>query len=133
MSEEAESVRMHGDAATRPTRHRLSLKADSVHLPPAVVLTGEMDIATVEAFQKAIGPSLERGGTVVVDMTNLDFMDSSGVHALIGAARQLDGRGCLFLHGVHDPVQRLLDIVGIPAVENIHMTACEVDPFLIHA
>jgi anti-anti-sigma factor len=32
---------------------------------------------------------LARGGTVVVDMSNLDFMDSSGVHALIEAARQL--------------------------------------------
>jgi anti-sigma B factor antagonist len=133
MAEQADSVRMHGDAATRPARHRRSLKADSIHVPRAVVLTGEMDIATVKAFHDAIAPSLERGGTVVVDMTNLDFMDSSGVHALIEAARQLDGRGCLFLHGVHDPVQRLLDIVGIPAVENIHMIACEVDPFLIHA
>ena len=132
MSEQAESVRMHGEAAT-PTRHRGSLKADSVHLPPAVVLTGEMDLATVETFRDAIAPCLERGGTVVVDMTNLDFMDSSGVHALVEAARQLDGRGCLFLHGIHDPVQRLLDVVGISAVENIHLFTCEVDPFLIHA
>ena len=89
-------------------------------------------MACADTLREAIAPSLERGGTVIVDLTNLHFMDSSGVRVLLEAAKQLDGRGCLFLHGVHDPVARILELIRVSAIENIHVISCDVDPFLIH-
>jgi anti-anti-sigma factor len=90
-------------------------------------------MASADRAREAIAPAVELGGTVIVDLTNLHFMDSSGVHVLLEAAKQLDGKGCLFLHGVRGPVARLFELVGISAVENIHVLECDVDPFLIHA
>ncbi|MFL5767331.1 MAG: STAS domain-containing protein [Actinomycetota bacterium] len=126
-----EAARASGGSAGR--RSRAALSAEAVAVAPAVVLTGELDIATVEVFREAVRPSVARGGPVLVDMTNLDFMDSTGVHAVIEIARALDVRGCLVLHGVRDPVKRLIEIVGISAIENIHVLPCDVDPFLVHA
>jgi anti-anti-sigma factor len=108
------------------------MNAWTIQIAPAVVLDGELDMATRRSAAALLAPLLDRGGTVILDLTNLDFMDSSGVHMILEAAKGLDGRGCLFLHGVHDPVRRLLDIVGVSSVENIHVMPCEVDPFLIH-
>jgi anti-anti-sigma factor len=52
-------------------------------------LTGELDISVAESTGRKIAaavPNSARG--VVVDMSGLDFMDSSGVSMLFGLARQ---------------------------------------------
>ena len=53
-------------------------------------LTGELDISVAEVTGRRITdavPSSARG--VVVDMSQLEFMDSSGVSMLFGLARQV--------------------------------------------
>ena len=54
-----------------------------------VVLSGEFDLAGIELFDAAIS-SLEGQGaaTIVVDLTGLRFMDSSGLRALVLADRR---------------------------------------------
>ena len=131
MSEQAGTVRVPDGADAPPISPGLDVRA--IQVPSALVLTGELDIAGVERFREAIAPSLGHGGTVILDLTNLAFMDSSGIHVLLDAAKRLDGKGCLFLHGVHEPVTRLFELVGISGFENIHVIGCDVDPFLIQA
>jgi anti-sigma B factor antagonist len=132
MLEQAGTARIDGRAHRATILGAGSLEVQAIPVSPALVLSGELDIASADSVREAMAPSLERGGIVLVDLTNLRFMDSSGVHVLLEAAKQLDGKGCLLLHGVHDPVARLFELVGISGVENIHVLACEVDPFLIH-
>jgi anti-sigma B factor antagonist len=126
--EKVDSVDARIDVSTSTTRD-ISFHTDAIGIAPAVVVAGDLDMASTDTFHRVLAPSLRRGGTVVVDMTNLDFMDSSGVHVVIEAAKELEGRGCLLLHGVHDPVKRLLDLVGITAIHNIHVMVCDVEPF----
>jgi anti-anti-sigma factor len=133
MSEQAgTTARMDGHVHRAAIVGPGSLEIQVIPVAPAVVLSGELDIASADSAREALASSVERGGVVVVDLTNLRFMDSSGVHVLIEAAKQLDGKGCVLLHGVHDPVARLFELVGIAAVGNIHVLACDVDPFLVH-
>ena len=131
MSEQAELHELDRAGATT-TRRTVSLGVQAIPASPALVLAGELDIAGADMVREAMASALERGGTVIVDLTNLHFMDSSGVKVLLDAAKQLDGRGCLLLHGVHDPVARLLELIHISAIGNIHVIGCDVDPFLIH-
>ncbi|MFC0508384.1 STAS domain-containing protein [Micromonospora costi] len=65
-----------------------------VHLRDAgageVVLcpVGEVDMATADTLHAALGGALERPGTrsVVVDLAEVGFLDSSGVRVLVSAA-----------------------------------------------
>jgi anti-anti-sigma factor len=86
-------------------------------------LTGELDIAVAEAVGSRIAaavPSSAQG--VVVDMSGLDFMDSSGVSMLFGLARQV-GRHRQALHVVAPdgrPVARVLEIVEFGRAAPVH-------------
>src|SRR3954452_14106959 len=77
---------------------------------------GELDLATAPELEEAVLGVLERGGVVVIDLRELEFMDSSGVRVLIAAhAKAGDGGERLTL--VRPPkggtVDRILEIAGI--------------------
>jgi anti-sigma B factor antagonist len=95
----------------------------SIERAGVIRLAGELDMSTVPELDQMLEAAVERGGAVLVDLTELTFMDSSGIHTLIKAARSLGGRGCLILHGEQERVGRVLDLVGIngdvPALHRI--------------
>jgi anti-sigma B factor antagonist len=88
-----------------------------------VRLTGELDIATAEPMGRQIAeavPSSARG--VVIDMTHLGFMDSSGVSMLFGLARRVGSRRqelrVVAVPG--HPVARVLEIVEFERAAPVH-------------
>ncbi len=77
-------------------------------------LTGELDIAVAQTAGRKIAeaiPSSARG--LVVDMSGLEFMDSSGVSMLFGLARQVGShrQQLRVVAPADSPVARVLDIV----------------------
>jgi anti-anti-sigma factor len=77
-------------------------------------LTGELDISVAESTGRKIAeavPSSARG--LVVDMSGLDFMDSSGVSMLFGLARQVGShrQRLVVVAPTGRPVSRVLQIV----------------------
>jgi anti-sigma B factor antagonist len=77
-------------------------------------LTGELDISVAESTGRKIAeavPSSARG--LVVDMSGLDFMDSSGVSMLFGLARQVGShrQQLVVVAPTGRPVSRVLQIV----------------------
>ena len=77
-------------------------------------LTGELDISVAQITGRKIAeavPSSARG--VVVDMSGLDFMDSSGVSMLFGLARQVGShrQQLVVVAPAGRPVARVLQIV----------------------
>ncbi len=87
------------------------------------VLTGELDIAVAEQTGRKIGasvPSSARG--VVVDMTELEFMDSSGVSMLFGLARQVGShrQELRVVAPAGRPVARVLQIVEFERAAPVH-------------
>jgi anti-anti-sigma factor len=65
--------------------------------------------------------AVEQGGAILVDLSELTFMDSTGISAFLRAAVSLRGRGCLILHGEQDRVRRVMDIVRLDgSVPNLH-------------
>ena len=91
-------------------------------------LTGEMDIATADQLDSVIAPAVSEGGPVMLDISNLDFMDSSGLHAIMKAATSLTDRGCVVIHGLDGSlsIRKLFELTQIGTVRNIHVIPCEV-------
>jgi anti-anti-sigma factor len=86
-------------------------------------LNGELDLATVPIMEIAIAEAVARGGPISLDLTHLNFVDSTGVGALLKAASDL-AYGCIVLHGVHDGVGKVTGMMGMDKAENIHVIPC---------
>lgn len=84
---------------------------ERVRVSPA----GELDIATADRLRQPIAELLEEGfRRVIVDLRNVTFLDSTGVHTLIQCherARDLGARMSIILGG--PATRRVLDITGI--------------------
>lgn len=83
-----------------------------------VTLAGELDVYTVSSLRATLDDLLVDGASpVVVDLTDLTFMDSSGLGALVAAhkkARVLKGALKVVCHeGV---IMRLLSVTGLVRV-----------------
>jgi anti-sigma B factor antagonist len=79
-----------------------------IHL---VALRGELDLATADGLS---GWLIEiSGSTVVIDLSELAFMDSSGIAALIQTKNELGD--CLVLTRPRANVRRVFDITGLGA------------------
>ncbi len=71
-------------------------------------LTGELDLAAFERTRDLLVET-GRGDGVVVDLSAVTFIDSSGLRALIEASNEVE----LTLTGVPAPVEKILEITGL--------------------
>jgi len=60
---------------------------------PVVAAPEEIDITNAEALRAALLAAADGHGTLVVDMTQTRFCDSSGLHTLIAAHRRAEAEG----------------------------------------
>jgi anti-sigma B factor antagonist len=78
-------------------------------------LSGSLDVATSPTVRAALSDASERGNhRLVVDLTNVEFLDSTGLGALIGAqrrAKEVDGDVRLVVK--EGQILRLLRITGL--------------------
>ena len=80
-----------------------------------VTLTGELDPHTAPLLSDELDALVAAGvESVVLELTELGFVDSSGLRVLIGTDRDLRDRGGrLVLRSPSDTVLRLLEITGL--------------------
>ena len=93
----------------------LKVHVESVRPNASVVaLSGELDLSTVPALERPLFDQLRKHSGVVVDLTRLGFIDSSGIRLLIHAFRATDDGGSLhtvIAHGTQ--VERVFRLAGI--------------------
>ena len=76
-----------------------------------VRVTGELDLATAPILAQALSQAEERGQRVVLDLRELTFMDSAGVHVILEASLRANASGRVLVL-VRGPahVDRVLDL-----------------------
>ena len=85
-----------------------------------VYLSGELDLATVPAFELAMAIAAPIDGPITLDVSKLTFMDSTGAGAIAKAAESLPS-GCIVLHGACGEVRRVIDLMGIGKAPNLQV------------
>jgi anti-sigma B factor antagonist len=74
----------------------LSIRVEPLGASACVVsLAGELDLSTIPRVEKQLLHQVQSKSDVVVDLTRVSFIDSSGIAMLIGAFRATDGTGVL--------------------------------------
>jgi anti-anti-sigma factor len=81
-----------------------------------VRLRGELDIESAPDLERVLLRSRPAGQRVVVDLTELKFMDSTGLRVLLRARAAADeGRWEINLRNVPPTIRRLFDMTGVQA------------------
>ena len=80
-----------------------------------IAVVGELDLATGPELEARLHDiSSSNTELVVVDLRELEFMDSTGLSIIVRAHQRLTGEGCdLGLVRGSPQVQRLLDLTGV--------------------
>jgi anti-anti-sigma factor len=77
-----------------------------------IMLSGELDLATASELALAIGVAEATSATVIVlDLRELEFIDSSGIHAVVDARRRV-GERLILVRGT-GCVQRVFELCGL--------------------
>jgi anti-sigma B factor antagonist len=88
----------------------LQTGADAV----TVKIAGELDLYTAPDVRDELAALPAEARRVAVDLTELTFVDSAGIAALLVAARRLRARGGVMTLVVEDPrVLRVLEVSGL--------------------
>jgi len=84
-----------------------------------VVIRGELDLATAPDLETALSELQEAGQDVAVDLRELEFIDSTGLRALVAAhARAEDSEQTFVIVRPRPgaPIERILAIAGVASV-----------------
>lgn len=90
-----------------------------------VRLHGDLDRATTIELQRSLASVLaQRPKRVTVDLAQLEFIDSTGVGALVGSLRRAEEQSCTFaLRFPSRPVMKVLHLTGIDQIVHIERPA----------
>ncbi len=86
-----------------------------------LLLEGELDIATVDVLERALdGLELERDARLVIDLSALDFMDSTGLRLLIRSHQDAAAGGWELVVVTGDsPAARVLELTRVDEQLNV--------------
>jgi anti-anti-sigma factor len=81
---------------------------------------GEIDIASVDGLRNALAGAANSGAAEVwLDLTHVEFMDSTGLTALVEAHRRLSSGGFVVICP-EGPVRRVMTVAGVDRVIPVH-------------
>ena len=93
---------------------RFGARVDGGPRVTTVRLRGEVDIAVEDALREVIDDAVECAGrAVVIDLTDVAFLDSTGVQALLAAQAAAEAAGRRLVLRLGPPAERVLDLCGI--------------------
>lgn len=101
---------------------RLGIDVRKISGFPVLSVTGEIDIYTAPVFKQAVVNLVTEGHkNVVIDLSGVTFMDSSGFGTLLGATRRLrPSGGGLHLAGANSTIQRMLRLTRLDSIMQIY-------------
>jgi len=83
-------------------------------------LSGEFDMSSVETFRLSVETSADPEREIVLDLTDLTFIDSSGIRAILTMAQEIGTKGVL-LRNPQPNVQRVIELIGIEGRSGIRL------------
>ncbi|HEX5938073.1 MAG TPA: STAS domain-containing protein [Actinomycetota bacterium] len=107
------------------TGQALNTRIDARNGVTSIALSGELDMATVPVLKDQLAAS-EQNGTkeIVLDLRDLRFIDSSGLHEIVRAYRRSETNGHrLLVVGASPLTRRMCEITGTEFLLNAQGTA----------
>ncbi len=77
-----------------------------------VAVSGELDLASAAALSETLERELSAGNGVLLDLSGVTFIDSTGLAAIVNAARGADGQLELSAD-LRSQARRLMELTGV--------------------
>ncbi|HET7901845.1 MAG TPA: STAS domain-containing protein [Candidatus Nanopelagicales bacterium] len=92
-----------------------------------VAATGEVDVYTAPVLDEALSAAIAGGATsVVVDLSGVDFLDSTGLSVLVKALKRVrDADGALDVVVTAERVSKVFRITGLDQVIPVHASLAD--------
>lgn len=92
-----------------------------------VAATGEVDVYTAPVLDDALSAAVTGGATrVVVDLSGVDFLDSTGLSVLVKALKRVrDADGSLDVVVTAERVNKVFRITGLDQVIPVHASLAD--------
>ncbi|MCT9091859.1 STAS domain-containing protein [Streptomyces sp. ASQP_92] len=103
-------------------RGRLRVGVRTVGLSEVLTPAGELDHHTADLLREPLEEAIAQGRTrLVVDCSELEFCDSTGLNVLLGARLKAEEvGGAVHLVAMQPVVARVFEITGAEAVFTVH-------------
>jgi anti-sigma B factor antagonist len=89
----------------------------------ALTADGEIDLASAPRLKRALTGAFDAGySQVVLDLSQVTFIDSTALGVLVGVKRGLDAPARLVIAGVHGGVARIFELSGLDGMFDIFST-----------
>lgn len=99
----------------------VDLSTRGSHGPVVVALRGELDVMHAASVAAQLSAVAARGRVVIVDLAGLEFIDSSGIAALVRVRRHArDAGGDVLLAAPQRPVLRVLAVTRLVDAFSVH-------------
>lgn len=109
-----------GDDLVSPLREPPVRGVSTIDGAVVVQLAGELDLYNADDIRHALGGAIERGAVyIVVDMSEVDFVDSTALGVLIEARSKL-GRDGVLLAAPQLETRRTLEVSGLDRQLPVH-------------
>jgi anti-anti-sigma factor len=105
----------HNALGSEVVESSFHVQVQSADQAAVIVVSGELDLASAPALEEELDRAVTNGADlVIVDLRELEFIDSTGLGLLIKANRKAEeaGRRFAIVRG-QSQVQRLLGVTGI--------------------
>ena len=108
--------------------NRSGLSIETRHVEGTVIVdvAGEVDLDTAPRLREAIAVALDEveGGVCVLDLVDVDYLDSAGLTALVDASREADSRQepLRIVVDANRPVIRPIEITGLNELLRLYST-----------
>lgn len=98
----------------------MKMQTDRIGESSIVTLTGDVDLRHSPALRKALMELMFDRRPVVVDLSGVTYVDSSGIAGLVEAYQMARKNGTTFaLAAISDPVRRVLQLARLDRVFTI--------------
>ncbi|KAF1086502.1 Anti-sigma F factor antagonist [Sporotomaculum syntrophicum] len=88
-----------------------------------VSVIGDVDINLTDSLRKDVDLALAHYGVnnLVFDLTDVDFVDSSGLGVILGRYKRVSANGGkVYLAGAKPQVKKVLDLSGLPRLMEMY-------------
>jgi anti-sigma B factor antagonist len=94
---------------------------------PIIDLTGEVDAYTAARFREAMLELIENGAVnLIISMENVEYIDSSGLGALVGGLKRVSERNGRIVIVCNNPqIRKVFEITGLEKVFRLYSTEGE--------
>ena len=92
---------------------------------------GEVDVASSGEVRERLRAAAETGASrILVDLSDVTFIDSIAMAGIVGAQRRLPPGGRLAIVAYHPYVLLVLEAVGLQHVVHVYPTRAEAEEYL---